>query len=51
MTVGQIERPFGVRGEVKVRPLSDVPGRIEGLGRVSLMGEESVRPLRPASRM
>ncbi|MGE0470287.1 MAG: ribosome maturation factor RimM [Nitrospira sp.] len=38
VTVGQIERPFGIRGEVKVRPLSDVPGRIEGLRRVSLMG-------------
>jgi 16S rRNA processing protein RimM len=38
VTVGQIERPFGVRGEVKVRSLSDVPGRIEGLGRVSLTG-------------
>lgn len=37
VTVGQIERPFGVRGEVKVRPLSDVPGRFEGLNRVSLI--------------
>lgn len=40
VTVGQIERPFGVRGEVKVRPLSDVPGRFEGLKRVSLMGRD-----------
>lgn len=39
VTVGQIERAFGVRGEVKVRPLSDVPGRFEGLRRVSLMGK------------
>ncbi|MGE3976788.1 MAG: ribosome maturation factor RimM [Nitrospira sp.] len=38
MTVGRIERPFGVKGEVKVRPLSDVPGRFEGLKAVSLLG-------------
>ena len=37
VTVGQIERPFGVKGEVKVRPLSDVPGRFEGLRNVSLL--------------
>jgi 16S rRNA processing protein RimM len=37
VTVGQIERPFGVKGEVKVRPLSDVPGRFEGLRTVSLL--------------
>lgn len=37
VTVGQIERPFGVKGEVKVRPLSDVPGRFEGLKSVSLL--------------
>ncbi|MBK9308960.1 MAG: 16S rRNA processing protein RimM [Nitrospira sp.] len=40
VTVGQIERPFGVRGEVKVRSLSDVPGRFEGLKQVSLMGRD-----------
>lgn len=37
VTVGQIERPFGIKGEVKVRPLSDVPGRFEGLKSVSLL--------------
>ncbi|OQW35440.1 MAG: hypothetical protein A4E19_01370 [Nitrospira sp. SG-bin1] len=37
VTVGLIERPFGVKGEVKVRPLSDVPGRFEGLRFVSLL--------------
>lgn len=37
VTVGMIERPFGVKGEVKVRPLSDVPGRFEGLRNVSLL--------------
>jgi 16S rRNA processing protein RimM len=37
VTVGRIERSFGVRGEVKVRSLSDVPGRLEGLTHVSLL--------------
>ena len=37
VTVGRIERPFGVKGEVKVRPLSEVPGRFEGLRNVSLL--------------
>ncbi|MBX3331633.1 MAG: 16S rRNA processing protein RimM [Nitrospira sp.] len=37
VTVGRIERPFGVKGEVKVRPLSDVPGRFEGLRTVNLL--------------
>ncbi len=37
VTVGLIERPFGVKGEVKVRPLSDVPGRFEALKAVSLL--------------
>jgi 16S rRNA processing protein RimM len=31
IAVGQIVKPFGVRGEVKVRSLSDVPGRFEGI--------------------
>lgn len=37
VTVGKIQRPFGVRGAVKVHPLSDVPGRLEGLRRVTLV--------------
>jgi 16S rRNA processing protein RimM len=37
VTVGRIERPFGVRGDVKVRSLSDVPGRIESLGAVTVV--------------
>lgn len=43
VSVGKIERTFGVRGEVRVRSLSDVPGRLEGLGAVrieSLTGEK-----------
>jgi len=43
VTVGQIERPFGVKGEVKVRPLSDVPGRFETLTDVSLVGRSGKR--------
>jgi 16S rRNA processing protein RimM len=39
VTVGQIERPFGVKGEVKVRSLSDVPGRFETLRRVCLVAK------------
>lgn len=40
VTVGRIERPFGVRGEVKVRSLSDVPGRFERLTAVSLVAQD-----------
>ncbi len=36
VAVGMIEKPFGVRGELRVRSLSDVPGRFEGLTRVTL---------------
>ena len=31
VTIGKIERPFGVKGAVKVRSLSDVPGRFDHL--------------------
>jgi len=36
VTIGRILKPFGVRGEVKVESLSDVPGRFEGLQTVYL---------------
>lgn len=39
VTVGLVERPFGVKGEVKVRSLSDVPGRFETLTSVSLVAK------------
>jgi 16S rRNA processing protein RimM len=39
VTVGQIERAFGVKGEVKVRSLTDVPGRLETLTNVSVAGK------------
>ncbi len=36
VTIGRILKPFGVKGEVKVESLSDVPGRFEGLQTVYL---------------
>jgi 16S rRNA processing protein RimM len=38
VTIGKIERPFGVKGAVKVRSLSDVPGRFDRLRTVSVAG-------------
>ncbi len=38
VTIGKIERPFGVKGAVKVRSLSDVPGRFDHLDQVSVVG-------------
>ena len=37
VTIGKIERPFGVLGEFKVRSLSDVPGRLDQLKQVQLL--------------
>jgi 16S rRNA processing protein RimM len=37
VTIGRIERPFGVRGEFKVRSLSDVPGRLDRLTQVQIL--------------
>jgi 16S rRNA processing protein RimM len=37
VTIARIERPFGVKGEMKVRSLSDVPGRFDHLGKVSVV--------------
>jgi 16S rRNA processing protein RimM len=34
VTIGKIERPFGVRGEFKVRSFTDVPGRFAQLTQV-----------------
>jgi 16S rRNA processing protein RimM len=36
VVIGRILKPFGVRGEVRVESLSDVPGRFEGLETVTL---------------
>ena len=37
VTIGKIERHFGVRGEFKVRSLSDVPGRLDHLKQVHIL--------------
>ena len=37
ITIGRIERHFGVRGEFKIRSLSDVPGRLERLKQVQVL--------------
>ncbi len=42
VAIGMIEKPFGVRGEMRVRSLSDVPGRFEGLTRVTLEAPSGV---------
>ncbi len=36
VTVGKIVKPFGVRGQVRVLSLTDVPKRLENLGEVTL---------------
>lgn len=36
VTIGRILKPFGVRGEVRIESLSDVPGRFEELETVTL---------------
>lgn len=37
VTIGKILKPFGVRGQVRVESLSDVPDRFEGLDSVTLI--------------
>ncbi len=54
VTIGKVERPFGVQGAVKVRSLSDRPGRFEHLQAVRVAGqagdvvERTVRNVRKA---
>ncbi len=43
MTIGQVGRVHGLRGEVRVRSLSDVPGRFETLARVTVEGPDGAR--------
>ena len=38
VTIGRIERSFGVRGEARVRSLTDIPGRFEALRHVTIAG-------------
>jgi len=37
VTIGRIERSFGIRGEARVRSLSDVPGRFDALREVTIV--------------
>jgi 16S rRNA processing protein RimM len=53
VTIGRIERPFGVKGEVKVRSLSDVPGRFDRLDKVGIVeagGRKSERTVAQVRR-
>jgi 16S rRNA processing protein RimM len=56
VTIGKIERPFGVRGEVKVRSLSDVPNRLQQVREVTLVSRSglvvatTVTHVRPGGR-
>jgi 16S rRNA processing protein RimM len=36
VAIGQIVKSFGVKGDVRVKSLSDVPGRFEGLRQVTI---------------
>jgi len=53
VTIGKIERPFGVRGEFKVRSFTDVPGRFAQLTQVHVFAstgqtfEKTVTHVRP----
>ena len=54
VTVGKIERHFGVRGEFKVRSLTDIPGRLDHLKQVQVLaptGETVERTVRHVRRV
>lgn len=54
MTVGKIGRHFGVRGEFKVRSLTDIPGRLDHLKQVQVLaptGETVERTVRHVRRV
>ncbi len=37
ITIGKAIKPFGVKGEMKIAPMTDFPGRFKDLGRVYLV--------------
>jgi 16S rRNA processing protein RimM len=48
ITIGKAVKPFGVKGEMKIEPLTDFPGRFKGLSRVYLVspaGKEITCPV------
>jgi 16S rRNA processing protein RimM len=51
VTIGRIERPFGVRGECKVRSLTDVPGRLDHLTQVHILAQTGQMADRTVTRV
>lgn len=51
ITIGMIVKPFGIRGEVRVRSLSDVPGRFVGLKAVTLVAPSGRAVVTAVNRM
>lgn len=51
ITIGTIEKPFGVKGDVRVRSLSDVPGRFEGLRQATLVALSGRRLVAAVTRV
>ena len=45
LIIGEILKPQGIRGEMKLRPLTDDPGRFEGLDQVFLKRSTGFEPL------
>jgi 16S rRNA processing protein RimM len=39
ITIGKVVKPFGVKGEVKIEPMTDFPERFKKLRRVSLVSQ------------
>ena len=37
ITIGKAVKPFGVKGEMRIEPITDVPGRFKGVERVYLV--------------
>jgi 16S rRNA processing protein RimM len=51
ITIGRIIKPFGVKGEMKIEPMTDFPERFKKLGRVYLLspsGKEITAEVRSA---
>ena len=56
VTIGRVLKPFGVKGEVRIESLTDVPGRFESLPSVTLVSptgqslKTMVTQARPSAR-
>lgn len=49
ITIGKVVKPFGVKGEMKIEPMTDFPERFSKLSRVYLVspaGKEIIREIR-----